>query len=253
MKEDPVIAPEIGSAQRRLAMRTVADPQRKLLYVNLWGEVGTQDEQRFRTLVTPYVRAGYLLYRVTISSLGGSVEAAMDIGEQIRTLRSEVRAPYRDKQGDPHYVFRQATQDKVRAGDDGLADPDGFACRCASACSFIWASGFRRDGDVIGVHMFIFVDDAAARWSPRELRRQTARSVRELNRFPAKMGIPASIRASLVNAAGHDLRPYPCRDHDHDKGDGFLHHAPGKLQNRDRSAASMGAAHPNERSGAIGL
>jgi len=121
----------------------------------------------------------------------------MDIGEQIRTLRSEVRAPFRSKQGEPHRVFQQATQDKVRAGDDGLADPDGFACRCASACSFIWASGFRRDGDVIGLHMFIFVDDAAARWSSRELHRQTARSVRELDGFLAKMRMPAPIRAHL--------------------------------------------------------
>jgi len=58
IKERPVIAPQIGSAQPHLAMRTVTDPQRKLLYVNLWGEVGRQDGQRFRTLVTPlYGRA----------------------------------------------------------------------------------------------------------------------------------------------------------------------------------------------------
>lgn len=152
-------------------MRVVTDAQRKRLYVNLWG--GAQDGKRFRALLTPYVRSGYLLHRVTISSPGGIAEAAMDIGEQIRMLRSEVRAPLRNKKGEPHCVCKQATRDKVRPDGDGLADPDGFACLCASACSFIWTSGFRRDGDVIGVHMFTFAGGGASRWSPRELQRRT--------------------------------------------------------------------------------
>ncbi|MDN3277847.1 hypothetical protein QWJ07_26525 [Frankia sp. RB7] len=195
-KPEPVVTPpEIGSAQPYLAMQAIADQQRKLLYINLWGEVGARDGQRFRELVTPYIRSGYLLSRVTISSPGGIGEAAMDIGEQIRTLRSEVRVPFRDRKGEPHCVFKQATQDKVRPEGEGLADPDGFACLCASACSFIWASGFRRDGDVIGMHMFRFVDDGGPQWSERELRRQTALGLRKFDGFLARMGMPAPIRA----------------------------------------------------------
>lgn len=178
-------------------MRAITDRQRKLLYVNLWGEVGAHDGQRFRALITPYVRSGYLLHRVTISSPGGIGQAAVEIGEQIRMLRSEVRAPFRDKRGEPHCVFGQATQDKVRPEGDGLADPDGFACLCASACAFIWASGFRRDGNTIGVHMFHFVDDGEQQWSQRELQRRTAMRLRELDGFLARMGMPAPIRARM--------------------------------------------------------
>lgn len=119
----------------------------------------------------------------------------MDIGEQIRMLRSEVRAPFRDKRGEPHCTFKQATQDKVHPEGDGLADPDGFPCLRASACSFIWASGFLRDGDVIGVHMFTFANDGASRMSARELQRQTAIGLRTFDGFLARMGMPAPIRA----------------------------------------------------------
>ncbi|VIO68822.1 hypothetical protein CI1B_23750 [Bradyrhizobium ivorense] len=209
IKERPVVAPEIGSAQPQLAMRAVKDPQRKLLYVNRWGQVGTQDGQRFRTLVTPYVRAGYLLYRVTISSLGASVEARWILASRSAPYAARCARRFVTSRANPIARFSKQ-QDKVRAGGDGLADPDGFACRCASACSFIWASGFRRDGDVIGVHMFTFVDEAAARWSPCELHRQTARSVRELDGFLAKMGMPAPIRPRLWSTPPdmiYDLTP----------------------------------------------
>ncbi|WP_198400284.1 hypothetical protein [Bradyrhizobium pachyrhizi] len=189
---------------------------------------------------------------MTISSLGGSVEAAIDIGEQIRTLRSEVRAPFRDKQGEPHCVFQQAKQDKVRAGGDGLADPDGFACRCASACSFIWASGFRRDGNVIGVHMFTFVDEAAARWSPRELHRQTARSVRELNGFLAKMGMLAPIRAHLCSTPPDMI--YDLTDAEIMTMTRVTDFSTMRQANcKTGTDLPPGAAHLNERSGAIGM
>ncbi|UGX99551.1 hypothetical protein G6321_00054910 (plasmid) [Bradyrhizobium barranii subsp. barranii] len=86
MTEPVADPPEIGSAQPYLSMRAMTDTQRKLLYINLWGDVGAQDGKRFRVLATPYIRSGYLLHRVTTSSPGGIAEAAMDIGEQIRIL-----------------------------------------------------------------------------------------------------------------------------------------------------------------------
>nr|WP_202557218.1 hypothetical protein [Bradyrhizobium japonicum] len=93
----------------------------------------------------------------------------------------------------PHCIFKQATQDKVRPEGDGLADPDGFTCLCASF--FIWASGFTRDGDVIGVHMLTFANDGASRMSARELQRQTDMDLRKFDGFLARMGMPSPIRA----------------------------------------------------------
>lgn len=89
------------SWRRYLTMHAIADPQRELFYVNFCDEVGQHDGQRFRAPVTPYVRSGYLLQVVTSSSSGGIGDAGDDIGEQIRILRSEVRAPFRDKQREP--------------------------------------------------------------------------------------------------------------------------------------------------------
>ena len=197
--------PPVGSAQPRLAMHAITDRDQKLLYVNLWGPIDEADGRRFRALVTPYLQSGYVLYRVTISSLGGSVEAAMDIGNQIRTLRGQVRAPLRAMDGTPRCAFAEAIRDKVHAGGDGLVDPDGFACSCASACSFVWSSGFSREGDVIGVHMFRFSPDTIARWSPAELRRQTEFRKGEVDGYLARMGMPPEVRSRVWSTPADDI------------------------------------------------
>lgn len=121
IKERPVIAPEIGSAQPYLAMRTVTDPQRKLLYVNLWGEVGTQDGQRFRTLVTPYVQAGYLLYRVTISSLGGSVEAAMILASRSAPCAARCAPRFAASEANP--IASSSKQRRIKCAPAAMAWP----------------------------------------------------------------------------------------------------------------------------------
>jgi hypothetical protein len=200
-----LLDPPVGSAQPHLAMNALTDNAQKLLYVNLWGRIDDADGRRFRALVTPYLQSSYVLYRVTISSPGGSVEAAMDIGNQIRTLRGQVRAPVRAADGKPHCVFGQAIRDTVHASGDGLADPDGFACLCASACSFVWSSGFVREGDVIGVHMFRFTPDTLVRWSPAELHRQTEFRKAEMDGYLARMGMPAGVRARVWSTPADDL------------------------------------------------
>lgn len=187
--------PRIGSAQPYLKMQAVTAPEQKLLYVNLWGQVGPADGHRFRSFVTPYLESGYVLYRVTISSVGGAAYAAIDIGSQIRALGGQVRAPFHDADGSVHCVFSEARMDKLQHGGDGDADPDGFACLCVSACSNIWTSGLTREGDAVGIHMFRFDARDAARWSPEELRRQTSMAKRELDGFLARMGMPAALRA----------------------------------------------------------
>jgi hypothetical protein len=120
--------------------------------------------------------------------------------------------------------------------EQGLADPDCFACRCASACSFIWASGARRDGNVVGVHMFAFVDARAEHWSPRERDRQTARGVRELDAFLAQLGMPEPIRAHMWRTPPEiPVRAHAIGNRSDDTEPGLHAHTGGKLQINQRS------------------
>ncbi len=124
-----------------------------------------------------------------------------------------------------------ATQDKARPEGDGLADPDGFACLCASACSFIWASGFRRDGDVFGVHMFRFVDDGGPQWSERVRGKRRSAYANSTAFLPGR----ACRRRALGDAARDDVRSDACGDRHHDKRDGVRPRTGGKLPVERRS------------------
>lgn len=78
-----------------LDMNVRTDDNEKLAFVNLWGSVELGDDDRFRSLVTPYLKPGYLIIQVNIFSGGGSVTAAMGIGDQIRLLQTRTVAPTR--------------------------------------------------------------------------------------------------------------------------------------------------------------
>jgi len=120
-----------------------------------------------------------------------------------------VRKAVRTRKWRPSWAW---SRDGRTNGDGALKSSawSGYTMSRARGPRAAWASGLRRDGDVIGRHMFTFVDEAAARWSPRELHHQTAQSVRELDGFLAKMGMPAPIRARLWSTPPdmiYDLTP----------------------------------------------
>jgi hypothetical protein len=205
--QTPEPPPLMGWKREGLSMRLITDPEQKLLYVNLWGLIAESDHLRFRALITPYLKEGYILYRVTISSVGGAMNAAIDMGQQIRALRAQVRAPLRDAAGTPHCLFADARLDKPTARGDGVRDPDGFACLCTSACSYIWTAGFSREGDTVGVHMFRFTDNDLARWSPEQRQRATLQTKREADAYLTQMGMPAGVRARNWSTPPEDMYP----------------------------------------------
>jgi hypothetical protein len=90
-----LIAVNAATGARALDMNVHTDEQEKLAYVNMWGPIEIGDDQKFRSLVLPYVKTGYLLFKVNIFSGGGSVDAAMGIGDQIRMLHARTVAPYK--------------------------------------------------------------------------------------------------------------------------------------------------------------
>ncbi len=63
------------------------------VYMNLWGTIEHGDDQEFRAVLLPYIRSGKILFKVNIFSVGGDVQAAMGIGDQIRTARGITTGP----------------------------------------------------------------------------------------------------------------------------------------------------------------
>jgi len=97
-----VCAAVIGqSSCAALDMNVVIDGAEKLLYVNMWGKIEKGDDETFKALVLPHIRSGHVLFKVNVFSSGGNVEAAMGIGNQIRTLQAITEAPNRfyDRRG----------------------------------------------------------------------------------------------------------------------------------------------------------
>jgi hypothetical protein len=81
---------------RALDMNVHTVESDKFAYVNLWGEIKPGDEDKFRQLVLPPLRSGFIIFKVNIFSRGGNVGAAMGIGDQIRLLQARTVAPYKE-------------------------------------------------------------------------------------------------------------------------------------------------------------
>ena len=84
-----------GANSAALDMNVRTDDKEKLAFVNLWGKIEPGDDQKFRDLITPWLRSGYLIFKVNVFSGGGDVKAAMGIADQIKTLQTRTAAPTR--------------------------------------------------------------------------------------------------------------------------------------------------------------
>jgi hypothetical protein len=135
------------------------EPREHLGYINIIGKIEPQDGLEFRKVAQGLIARGNTIHQVILCTQGGNVQAAKDIGNQIKLLRASTKGPNHfanEAPGDVQcwpmgpfatpLVLRKNTQ--TRTGDQN-AD-------CASACFLIWSSGLTRDGNYIGVHRFYF-------------------------------------------------------------------------------------------------
>lgn len=176
-----------------LEMNLKTDETERLAYVNLWGRIIKGDDKNFRTLVLPYVQAGYLLYQVNIFSRGGNVQAAMRIADQIRTLNARTQAPT-NVQGrvECHFAERDGTRftERVLTGGGSL----GYDwCDCASACFDIWSSGLMRLGNHIGIHRFRYEEDYYGALTAEKARATYVEEQKRQEEYFRKLGVPSSI------------------------------------------------------------
>jgi hypothetical protein len=144
-----------------LDMNVRTDDNEKLAFVNLWGKIESGDNQKFRELIMPYLKSGYPIFKVNIFSVGGDVQAAMGIADQIKTLQTRTVAPTRFADivnGQP--IERAYPSCWFTENYDTPKVVDGYNwCTCASACFLIWASGITREGNHVGIHRIYFTDE----------------------------------------------------------------------------------------------
>jgi hypothetical protein len=184
------------SNAKALDMNVFENQLDKVVDVNMWGSIVQGDDQKFRSLILPYVRAGNIVQTVNIFTPGGSVQAAMGIGDQIRTLEAKTstasltRACLKVPCGAPGtYVERV---DCWFAGNQGPVYGQSW-CNCASACFLIWASGIRRIGNHIGVHRFRFDEVFFGSLPPMEARALYTQEEAKYKAYLSKLEIPESI------------------------------------------------------------
>lgn len=197
-----------------MKVQTIEDEQ--IAYVNMWGEIESGDDQKFRTTILPYLKSGFLVAQVNIFSRGGNVHAAMEIGNQIRTLQTRTVGPYWEgiiynnrhvksgriscgltiQNGWQKSYFGGSQKKSIRAK---LPDNDQFHggyrkwCDCASACFLIWASGTVREGGYIGVHRFYWKGKEFGKLSPSEARAKYRKSKEHYVKYLKKLDVPQSI------------------------------------------------------------
>lgn len=196
---------------RALDMNVAVDGDEKLVYVNMWGKVEQGDDAKFKALVLPLVRTGHLIFKVNVFTTGGHVQAAMRIGDQIRTLQAITEAPSRfhDRRGG-QWVQRSS----VECWFYTLSHPGGTVsngwpgnqirrdlnrgaanswCECASACFLIWASGVTRGGNYVGIHRFRFEEAYFASLPVAEARTKYAQAEADFRAYLKKLDIPETI------------------------------------------------------------
>lgn len=203
-----------ASSSRALDMNVALDSSEKLAYVNMWGEVQAGDDAKFKQIVTPYLRSGYLIWQVNVFSIGGHVPAAMGIGDQIRTLQTRTVTAY--KEAVIHNNQRVGTgRTSCSFSEQRNAGASSFVtikpvmghrwCTCESACFLIWASGAVRQGGHVGIHRFYWKGPGFGNLSVEQARRQYEESQTEFVAYLKKLAVPQTIVDRLFATDSHSM------------------------------------------------
>jgi hypothetical protein len=185
-----------------LEMNVATDDNEKLAFVNLWGHIDAGDDQKFRNLIVPYLRSGYLIFKVNIFTTGGNVGAAMGIADQINILQTRTVAPVRFADiVDDQPVERTYPSCSFSENYDTPKVVEGYNwCTCASACFLIWASGITREGNHVGVHRIYFTDEGGklfGQLSGPEGRSKYLQAQASFQAYMQKLNVPSTISDRL--------------------------------------------------------
>jgi hypothetical protein len=180
--------------------------------ITIFGPIVLGDDNLFKTQVLNSLRDGKLVSLIRIFSPGGSTDASINIGKQIRTLRAETEGPFvkdgvrscpidlgLSPTGSPigGTIGILSYDPKSRSGDD--------RCRCESGCGLIWMGGLGRHGDFVGIHRPAFDPKFYGGLSLEAAQTTYQRALEEVEPYVTKMGAPDEIRDMLVSTSSKQM------------------------------------------------
>jgi hypothetical protein len=193
-----------------LDMNVMPQEDEKLIYVNMWGSIDPGDDQKFRSIILPYLRNGYIVFQINIFSPGGNVQTAMKIGDQIRTLQT--RTVTSSTEAIIHNNRRVLTNNAIcifSKSASGFITIDIVRghrwCTCESACFLVWASGITRQGGRIGIHRFYWRGQDFGNLPVAQARELYQRTESEFRTYVNNLNVPATIVDRLFATDSHGM------------------------------------------------
>ena len=158
------------------------------------GPIQSGDAQKFTNLLRQ--NHPFVMNDVKIASSGGSVEDAIEIGRLVRRYLLKTSAPYSLEQ--------IANGIGVMEGDKKICEGPG--CHCASACFLIWAGGYSRSGNVLGIHSPSIKSTAFSELPADRASKLYRDLIAEMARYLEEMDIPRKYRDLMSDTSSNDMR-----------------------------------------------
>lgn len=169
------------------------------------GDIEAGDQLKFQNEVTRVLRSGYIISGIHFLSHGGDVDAAMNIGHQIRLLEVITYAPSFENglnscrvSGDRLHAHFVTWNTETSKGDS--------QCTCQSACSLMWAAGVSRRGDVVGIHRAHFNKRWFGSLPTDKATKVYAKSFDLFARYLREYEIPESIIRQLFATSSRSMK-----------------------------------------------
>jgi hypothetical protein len=158
------------------------------------------DAESFRRVVVNQIQQGKWIGLVKVFSPGGSTYDGIEIGRQIRTLRASTVAPTRlTRPAGVNFCLTMSVSGGAMQFNPATRKGDS-RCVCTSACFLIWAGGWGREGDVVGVHRMRWEDFNFQ--STTQANDMYSKAISDVSEYLRSMDVPDNvIRISAVTAS----------------------------------------------------
>lgn len=170
----------------------LSDPPGSRLLMNgsivIDGEIVDGDYERF---VSAVASAGFEKGHVYISSPGGNVKTAVNIGALIRALRFTTEVP-------------DNIQNQPKCWSENLS-----VCTCASACPLIYLSGVQRKGNFLAIHRTFIQKETLGNLSFGDAQRIGRLQSDLVDQYLHQMGAPRALSEEMHAIPSSDFRILP--------------------------------------------
>lgn len=169
------------------------------------GQIEPGDEKVFRETVLKHLRQGNWIGMVYVFSTGGNVNAAIEIGEQVRVLKASTVAPTLFDRPRGQRACMSPIFPTAPLYFDTLSGKGDRRCDCASACALIWAAGYGQQGNVVGLHRPHFDPAQFGKLSPAEAQEQYNFMLQRVEGYLKRMNFPERLIRVMYATSSQDI------------------------------------------------